>query len=160
MTTGPTAGFPLPLRNALAELTIAALDRADARVALAWLAGSTSDPAPPDPRAALAARHLVEADGTLLDVHRPHVDRVRARSQAYSANSTPASTAYSWFARTRNTNAMGRSCTSQPRASASRRGTTARAMSTMRKNDATWYSALTAYAACSAGYPARPHAAD
>ena len=80
MTTAPAAGFPLPLRNALAELTIAALDDADARTALAWLATESSDAAPPEVRPALAVRHLIEPDGALLDVHRPHGERVRAHA--------------------------------------------------------------------------------
>jgi hypothetical protein len=80
MTTGPVAGFPLPLRNALAALTIAALDAADARAALAWLADGADDSAPLDLRPVLAARHLVGADGMLLEVHRPHVDRIRAHA--------------------------------------------------------------------------------
>jgi len=90
MTTGPTAGFPLPLRNALAELTIAALDHAEARAALGWLADTTGEPASPDLRPLLAACHLVEADGLLLDVHRPHAERVRA----HAARALRAATAF------------------------------------------------------------------
>ena len=80
MTTAPPTGFPLPLRNALAELAIAALDDAEARAALAWLAADGDGPAPPAVRRALAAHHLVEPDGALLDVHRPHVERMRAHA--------------------------------------------------------------------------------
>jgi hypothetical protein len=72
----PTPGFPLPLRNALAELAIAALVEADARAALRWLA----DPTGPPPEAAaarLAALHLVDAGGQdLLGVHAPHAAAV------------------------------------------------------------------------------------
>lgn len=77
MTTASTPGFPLPLRNALAALAIAGLDDADARAALAWLAGGARDAAPAAVRPTLAARHLVEPDGTLLAVHAPHADRAR-----------------------------------------------------------------------------------
>lgn len=76
----PTPGFPLPLRNALAELSIAALDAEDARAALDWLA--TSGGAPPAAAAArLVAVHLVDPGGTaLLDVHAPHAAGVRAHA--------------------------------------------------------------------------------
>jgi hypothetical protein len=80
MTTAPT-GFPLPLRNALAALAIEALDDAGARAALEWLAASPGDPAPAATREHLAARHLVEPDGTLVDVHRPHGARVRTHAE-------------------------------------------------------------------------------
>jgi hypothetical protein len=80
MATATTTGFPLPLRNGLAELVIAALDDATARDALAWLAADPSAPAPEPVRAALVRRHLVEPDGALLDVHRPHVARTRAHA--------------------------------------------------------------------------------
>ena len=73
-------GFPLPLRNALAELAIAAFDDADARAALDWLA---SPPTEPRPGAAerLAAVHLVDP-GTreLLAVHGLHGDAVAAHA--------------------------------------------------------------------------------
>ena len=73
--------FPLPLRNALAELTIAALDDADAAAALAWLAA----PAPAQDGAAatrLAAVHLVDAGGTsLLAVHAPYADAVASHAR-------------------------------------------------------------------------------
>jgi hypothetical protein len=75
MATAP--GFPLPLRNALAHLVLAALDDADADRSLAWLAASAPDVAPDDVRDRLLALHLIETDGTLVDVHRPHVERVR-----------------------------------------------------------------------------------
>jgi len=80
MATALATGFPLPLRNALAELIIAGLDDADARAALGWLASDAGDAAPPAIRAPLVGRHLVETDGALLDVHRPHVERVRAHA--------------------------------------------------------------------------------
>src|SRR5690349_15316506 len=75
MATVP--GFPLPLRNALAHLAIAALDDPDADRALAWLATLTPDAAPHDVCDRLHALHVIETDGTLVDVHRPHVERVR-----------------------------------------------------------------------------------
>ena len=80
MTTAPT-GFPLPLRNALAALAIEALDDPAARAALGWLAATPAESAPPTVRADLAAHHLVEADGTLVDVHRPHEARMRAHAE-------------------------------------------------------------------------------
>ncbi len=65
-------GLPLPLRNALAELAIAAPDEAAARAALVWLAGAGGAP-PPAAAARLAAVHLIDPDGTaLLAVHAPH----------------------------------------------------------------------------------------
>jgi len=79
MTTAPT-GFPLPLRNALAALAIAALDDPGARGALAWLAVGSTDAAPPAARAALVTHLVVEPDGTLLDVHRAHGERIRAHA--------------------------------------------------------------------------------
>jgi hypothetical protein len=95
MTTAPT-GFPLPLRNALAALAIEALDDPAARAALAWLAATPAESAPPTVRADLAAHHLVEADGTLVDVHRPHEARMRAHAErelraadAFRASPTP-----------------------------------------------------------------------
>jgi hypothetical protein len=95
MATAP--GFPLPLRNALAHLVIAALDEPDADAALAWLADDTTHAAPPDVRDRLRTLHLVEPDGMLLDVHRPHVERarlhaLRARRAAASFRQHPAST--------------------------------------------------------------------
>src|SRR5258706_11602612 len=81
MATAPTTTFPLPLRNALAELTIAALDEAPARAALEWLAGGAAEAAPLAVREALARRHLVEHDGALVDVHRPYVARARAHAR-------------------------------------------------------------------------------
>jgi len=80
MTTAPT-GFPLPLRNALAALAIEALDDPAARAALGWLAATPAESAPPTVRADLAAHHLVEADGTLVDIHRPHEARMRAHAE-------------------------------------------------------------------------------
>ena len=79
MTTAPT-GFPLPLRNALAALAIAALDDPGARGALAWLAAEPTDPAPPAVRAILITHLVVEPDGTLLDVHRAHAERIHAHA--------------------------------------------------------------------------------
>ena len=79
MATAPT-GFPLPLRNALAALAIAALDDPGARGALAWLAVDSTDPAPAAARAVLITHLVVEPDGTLLDVHRGHAERIRAHA--------------------------------------------------------------------------------
>jgi hypothetical protein len=87
MATAP--GFPLPLRNALAHLVIAALDDPDAEAALAWLADDPTGGAPVEVRDRLHALHLVESDGVLLDVHRPHGERVRlhaARSRRAAAS--------------------------------------------------------------------------
>jgi hypothetical protein len=88
--------FPLPLRNALAELAIAALTADDAAAALAWL----TDPArPPSPAAAtrLVAVHLLDPGGTaLLDVHAPHASAVaehaRRGTRAATARRTRAVT--------------------------------------------------------------------
>src|SRR5262245_20460969 len=75
MATAHAPGFPLPLRNALAELAIAALDDDDAAGALGWLAAPS--PRAPAPLAArLSAVHLLDDDGGLLDVHRPHRDAI------------------------------------------------------------------------------------
>ena len=73
-------GFPLPLRNALAALAIAALDAADARAALAWLAAPDDAPAPAA-AARLAAAQLVDPGArTLLAVHAAYADAVRAHA--------------------------------------------------------------------------------
>lgn len=62
--------FPLPLRNALAELAIAALDDEQAAAALGWLSLPSGAP-PPAAAARLTAAHLIEGD-RLLAVHVPH----------------------------------------------------------------------------------------
>jgi hypothetical protein len=68
----PTPGFPLPLRNALAELAIAAFLEPDARAALDWLASSEGAPGAA-PARRLAAVHLIDPGSvTLLAVHAPH----------------------------------------------------------------------------------------
>jgi hypothetical protein len=74
------AGFPLPLRNALAALSIAALDADDASAAVEWLAAQQGPPSPAaGPR--MSALHLIETGGeTLLAVHAPHRDAVRAHA--------------------------------------------------------------------------------
>jgi len=71
--------LPLPLRNALATLAIAALDDDDAAAALAWCAGGGR---PGDAAARrLAAVHLVDPGGdALVDVHRPHADAIHAHA--------------------------------------------------------------------------------
>jgi len=79
MATTHAPTFPLPLRNALAHVVIAALDDADAQAALAWLADGAG--AAPDPvRPLLVAQHVVEPDGELVDIHRPHLERVRTHA--------------------------------------------------------------------------------
>jgi hypothetical protein len=76
MRTATVPGFPLPLRNALAELAIAAHDDEAAGAALAWLADPAGAP-PPAAAARLAAVHLIDPGGTvLLAVHAPHAARV------------------------------------------------------------------------------------
>jgi hypothetical protein len=91
-----TSGFPLPLRNALAELVCDALDADDARDALGWLAAQ--EPAPSASVAQrLAAVHLVDpGDEALLAVHAPWDARVRAHAArglraaaAYRARDVP-----------------------------------------------------------------------
>jgi len=73
-------GFPLPLRNALAELTLAAFDDRAAEGALAWLAAPVEKPSS-SARARLAAVHLVEPDGDrLLAVHAGHAAAVAAHA--------------------------------------------------------------------------------
>jgi len=85
-----TSGFPLPLRNALAELVCDALDADDARDALCWLGTQGPAPSPPVARR-LAAVHLVDAgDQALLAVHAPWDARVRA----HAARGLRAATAY------------------------------------------------------------------
>jgi hypothetical protein len=75
-----TSGFPLPLRNALAELVCDALEADDARDALGWLADREREPSPSAARR-LAAVHLVDAgDQALLAVHAPWDGRVRAHA--------------------------------------------------------------------------------
>jgi len=75
-----TSGFPLPLRNALAELVCDALEAGDARDALGWLANPEREPSPSVARR-LAAVHLVDAgDHALLAVHAPWDARVRVHA--------------------------------------------------------------------------------
>jgi len=75
------ARFPLPLRNALAELTIAALDDAGAAGALAWLADSSCPPGDGVTQR-LAAVHLIDPGAaSLLPVHAPHGDTVAAHAR-------------------------------------------------------------------------------
>jgi hypothetical protein len=75
-----TPGFPLPLRNALAELALAALTDADALRALHWLVAPAGPP-PPAAAARLASVHLVDPGGeTLLGVHAPHAQAVAAHA--------------------------------------------------------------------------------
>ncbi len=94
-----TARFPLPLRNALAELTIAGLEEEGAAAALRWLAAPS---APPGGAAAsrLAAVHLIDAGGdALLAVHTPnaeaaaaHAARALRAGEAYRDRERPAAT--------------------------------------------------------------------
>lgn len=82
--------IPLPLRNALAALTCAALDDRDARDALAWLI-EPRDPLAAGAAARLAAAHLIDPGATaLLAVHAPWAATVRAHAaRALRAASTP-----------------------------------------------------------------------
>jgi hypothetical protein len=88
--------FPLPLRNALAELAIAALDDDAALRALSWLAAPDGPP-PAAAAARLTAAHLIDPGGdALLDVHAPHGESVRAHARraleagwAYRRNAPP-----------------------------------------------------------------------
>jgi Domain of unknown function (DUF309) len=66
--------FPLPLRNALAELAIAALENEDAAAALVWLTAPSGEPSPAA-AAHLTGAHLVDGGG-LLAVHAPHASAV------------------------------------------------------------------------------------
>jgi len=75
-----TPGFPLPLRNALAELALAACEDDAATAALGWLAAPTAAP-PPAAAARLAAVHLIDPGGrALLPVHAPHTAAVAAHA--------------------------------------------------------------------------------
>src|SRR5262249_52281381 len=68
--------FSLPLRNALAELAIAALEDDDAAEALVWLATS-SGALPPAAAARLTTVHLIDpGERRLIAVHAPHATRV------------------------------------------------------------------------------------
>ncbi len=75
-----TPRLPLPLRDALAELAIAALEDEGAAAALRWLADPHGEP--PVPAAArLVAVHLIDRGGrTLLAVHAPHAAAVAAHA--------------------------------------------------------------------------------
>ncbi|MFN8543827.1 MAG: DUF309 domain-containing protein [Candidatus Binatia bacterium] len=76
-----SSSLPLPLRNALAALAVAALDDPAAARALAWLADRASVP-PPDAAARLAAVHLVDLGAlTLLAVHTPHAEAAAAHAR-------------------------------------------------------------------------------
>ena len=68
--------FPLPLRDALAELALAAVDDPQAVDALAWLAHPAGDPGAAA-SAALRTVHLVDGDPpALLAVHAHHAERI------------------------------------------------------------------------------------
>jgi len=96
-------GFPLPLRNALAELTLAAFDDDTAGAALAWLAAPVDRPSPPA-AVRLTAVHLVEPDGDrLLDVHAGH-------AAAVAAHAARARAAVHAFDRTRARAGVDRAC--------------------------------------------------
>jgi hypothetical protein len=86
--------FPLPLRNALAELAIVALDDETAAGALAWLATPAASPAP-HAAARLVAVHLIDPGGAaLLAVHAPHAPAVAAHAaRALAARAAFARTA-------------------------------------------------------------------
>ena len=86
----PTAGLPLPLRNALAALAIAALDDDSAVAALRWLAEPTGELAPGAAKR-LADVHLVEPGGAvLLEVHATHA----AVAAAHAARALSAAAAH------------------------------------------------------------------
>jgi len=75
-----TTRLPLPLRNALAALTIGGLDDEGAAAALAWLAAPSAAPAE-GAAARLAAVHLIDAGGAaLLPVHAPYGGAVAAHA--------------------------------------------------------------------------------
>jgi hypothetical protein len=66
-------GFPLPLRNALAELALSAHDDEASRDALAWLAAERRSAPPASAAERLVALHLIDAGGDrVLAVHAPH----------------------------------------------------------------------------------------
>ena len=72
--------FPLPLRDALAELALAAADDPAAVDALAWLAHPAGEPSAAA-SAALRRVHLVDDDPpALLAVHAPHAERITAHA--------------------------------------------------------------------------------
>jgi hypothetical protein len=72
--------FPLPLRNALAELAIEALDDDAAAAALTWLAAPAGAPHAAA-GARLAAVHLIDPGAAaLLAVHAPHAAAVQAHA--------------------------------------------------------------------------------
>ncbi len=76
-----TPGFPLPLRNALADLVCSALEGDDSLAALAWLAAPDEQPSAAAARR-LAAVHLVDPGGSsLLAVHAPWDAAVRAHAE-------------------------------------------------------------------------------
>jgi hypothetical protein len=94
------ARFPLPLRNALAELVIAGLEEEDdAAAALRWLAAPATPPVGAA-AARLAAVHLIDTGGTaLLEVHAPHVEAAAAHAaralrarEVYRGRTAPAAT--------------------------------------------------------------------
>ena len=85
-----TAGLPLPLRNALATLTIAALDDEAAAGALRWLVDPAGEP-PADAARHLADVHLVDPGGVvLLEVHATHA----SAAAAHAARALRAAAAY------------------------------------------------------------------
>ena len=73
-------GFPLPLRNGLAALAIAALEDDDATAALGWLAAA-GGALPEGAGARLAMLHLIDPGRSeLLAVHAPHAAGVSAHA--------------------------------------------------------------------------------
>ncbi len=71
--------FPLPLRNALAGLAIAALEDEHAAAALAWLVAPSGEPSSAA-AAHLTAAHLVDGGG-LLAIHASHADAVAEHAE-------------------------------------------------------------------------------
>jgi hypothetical protein len=87
--------FPLPLRNALAELAIAALDDEHAADALGWLSAPSEAPSAAAV-ARLRAGHLIDGD-SLLAVHVPHAAGIaeharRAQRAVRAYHPSPAAT--------------------------------------------------------------------
>ena len=76
----PTVGIPLPLRNALAALTLRALTEPPAQATIEWLLTDTAEPTD-DVARTLVAVGLADPPGQrLLDLYDPFVPHVRAHA--------------------------------------------------------------------------------
>lgn len=76
------SSFPLPLRNALAELILAGFDDAVAAAAVHWLADGGTMPPAVAVVARLADAHLIDQPAPrLLDVHAPWTDAVQEHAR-------------------------------------------------------------------------------